>query len=1838
MKKNKLWLWILLGLVLVAAIATGVILLICGQQQQEPAAYESKIYLNVERDRYVSKGYHGVSSRIPDSDGYYRINMAVDGEQTQVLVSDVNLVNRIDFERLMGLTFDENGVVNGILELDEFTGGVAADKFVVVSIQGNTVVCNTSPRYKGIDITFELNENTKIWQIGDFEAMMGLPTYIAEGDQVILIRDKAGNISDAYVFPFVPPGDVYWNLTRMYDTEAQVSTRERDSLGYFVFDFVVNGESKSLRTRDQAVADLIDKHASQAMGLVFDENGDIIEVLNAGNIVCGGGLLCNRYAVTELNGSDFTVKLGATSYSASLSKDCKYFDVSGGSDYLGKPVDGIRVGDKVTVLLDRKGQVCVIYITARLTDSDIYWVVERNQVWNRTTWTTNRKPAADGWYYIKLAGAGKQITVKSRDAELVNQLDSYVCWCVDLDGDKIVRIQDATSRYGGSLFGAFNKLVSIDGNQLTIQKTTTTATATMAEDCIVYNVSTAAITVGEPTDIRQGDTIYGFTDLDGVVRFIFVTSTTYNGQIYWNVNREYDDTNKVTARQKGSDGYYHFEMVVDGKIVWLKTASKEIATKVDMARSRARALKLSGDIILDVLAPNALTHYPGVKADVSWKPVTGVDGNRITVNNNGTDYTFSMASGCKIYNVSTAYERHLGEETIVQPGDYIVTLVNSQNQAVIVYVCGGRQMAFNTNREECSCNSGAYWQPLQQGDQLHSGYYYLTEDIQAPEGGWVLNSAAVHLRLDGHSITANGRAFVVGSGSKLTICDHETRGKLVSSGTTVGAGGLIQISNSTAVVNLYNLDIMAEGLTAENGGAISVSGWLNLYDVHVYGGSATKKGGNICVMPTGTFRMFGGSLQGGEATAGGKNLYTAGNAYLENVTIRGGIDASVADKTFIINGANISEGFFGLDMLAGELILSGDVNITGNYTIDLRLQKDARIRLDGISKNSRVNLIMEKTGVFCEDAKETDASIFGSLDPDNTVHYADGKLSVRAKHTHGLGKDLEEIGFVKLTQDSFDGATQDSSPVKRSGSNYVLAAGSYYLSEDISLPGQILVYDDVDLCLNGKKLTATNSRTFALTGAAMNITDCATEGQICGGTAGNAANILLQGSKGGNNGESSVLNLYAGTLVGGTTTASAGAHGGNVQVYLGTFNIYGGTLTGGAAKGFGGTIYINPGQQLNLYGGQILAGSASKGSCVMAADGAEITLKGLVQVEQIHLGDKKLTVGELEEGSKIGVFSANNGVIASNVQQDWSAMFHCGEDNSVVYNSADKTLSYTFAHMHCICKGVEGHDCAPMGWLGLTQADILEGNYSLDAGVYYYLKEDVTLSKHIMIGSEKTLNLCLNGHTITAPAAARIFVVSGGTLNLTDCGETGSLVATKGATGAAILVQGNGGGASGNYMGTFNLYAGTIRGGAASRGGTIAVTGGTMNMYGGTLLGGTATISGGTVYVEKGQNLNLYGGQITSGTAAVGACLYADEQTHITIDGIEVLESVYLNGTQLVVESVPSEFTTVIDAAASGVLIQNISQADAEKFTTVPEHTLQYDSVEKTLSITLPTLSGHSHCIGNGLDIVEWTGLTQADVLAGNFTATTDHYYYLTENVQLTAPITLTGPDTVLNLCLDQYTLTAPANNRVFIINSATLNLTACQDSGKVVGGQYSKNGGMVYIQGSGGNKGEKGKLNLYGGTLQGGTAGNGGVVYISWGSMSVYGGTIHGGTVTNAAGTIWVNNGQSLNLFGGSILSGTGAKKGNCVLAMQDSVITVGANAQVDEIYLNKAGLQLQTSSQYPLTAQARIGVQMLSPGVFVSKMDQYLEGTFICRNAGMELFWDAQAKALAIIEQNAQ
>lgn len=104
-----------------------------------------------------------------------------------------------------------------------------------------------------------------------------------------------------------------------------------------------------------------------------------------------------------------------------------------------------------------------------------------------------------------------------------------------------------------------------------------------------------------------------------------------------------------------------------------------------------------------------------------------------------------------------------------------------------------------------------------------------------------------------------------------------------------------------------------------------------------------------------------------------------------------------------------------------------------------------------------------------------------------------------------------------------------------------------------------------------------------------------------------------------------------------------------------------------------------------------------------------------------------------------------------------------------------------------------------------------------------------------------------------------------------------------------------------------------------------------------------------------------------------------------------------------------------------------------------------------------------------------------------------------------------------------------------------------------------------------------KGKATMYGGTISGGKAANGGNVYITGGTFAMSGGTISGGTATTSGGNVYLGTSGTFTMTGGTISGGNATKYGGNI-HMAKNTLTVsgsilngtaaagGGNISVDE------------------------------------------------------------------------
>ena len=281
------------------------------------------------------------------------------------------------------------------------------------------------------------------------------------------------------------------------------------------------------------------------------------------------------------------------------------------------------------------------------------------------------------------------------------------------------------------------------------------------------------------------------------------------------------------------------------------------------------------------------------------------------------------------------------------------------------------------------------------------------------------------------------------------------------------------------------------------------------------------------------------------------------------------------------------------------------------------------------------------------------------------------------------GHQCEKIKFKPLAKKDFENVTTESEPVKLHNETvYRLDPGSYYLEEEIAVNEQVLIFGEVNLCLNGMRLSGTHSprtgifsRIFAVSGGTLNICDCCSEtgqGNIQGSYVNQGGAILVQGSGGSANGDLGTVNLYSGIIKGGRAQSG---NGGTVAVTGGTFRMYGGEVTGGAAKLNGGNVYVAPEQTIELLGGTLTDGLATLGSCIYAEPGANVILGGSLSAHQVYLPQgAKIRFSEeapVTEGFSVPVVMEMSGVFAENVETDLSAYFP-----GATYDPAAKTLSF----------------------------------------------------------------------------------------------------------------------------------------------------------------------------------------------------------------------------------------------------------------------------------------------------------------------------------------------------------------------------------------------------------------------------------------------------------------------------------------------------------------------------------------------------------------------------------
>ena len=440
------------------------------------------------------------------------------------------------------------------------------------------------------------------------------------------------------------------------------------------------------------------------------------------------------------------------------------------------------------------------------------------------------------------------------------------------------------------------------------------------------------------------------------------------------------------------------------------------------------------------------------------------------------------------------------------------------------------------------------------------------------------------------------------------------------------------------------------------------------------------------------------------------------------------------------------------------------------------------------------------------------------------------------------------------------------------GGNY------YYLTGDVELTETWVVHmtSPIVLCLNGHNITMKVSGpaievdgTSTGINASLVITDCTGTGTITHAEdrTGSAVKVCGYGS----------FTMYGGTITGNHANGSGG--GVCIEGTNGSFTMYGGTITKNSATGSGGGVYVD-GERSSfiMYGGTITNNSATgSGGGVYVGEETKtyVWVGGNAQIA----------------GNKAGT-NKDSGIYFSDNKQRLSVQNKLITDARIVIDNSDPATyitdsskgNYTLTNgvltapsheSHYLCGSSTHANCTSADCKAKNEVDFKkwDSGDSLPTSGNYYLTKNVTLSTGQPITGDVTL--CLNGYKIEAAPDAIDNILVNGTLTITNCVGSGSIVGVdKKLTGVKIQ----------NNAGTLNLYGGTIRNFAkgVENNGTFNMYGGkltknsqgvsnqrTFNMHGGTITENSGNCNGAGVY--NSGSFTMSGGDITSNTASQGS-------------------------------------------------------------------------------------------------------------------------------------------------------------------------------------------------------------------------------------------------------------------------------------------------------------------------------------------------------------------------------
>jgi len=1468
-----------------------------GDTTPEVPTYE--LYWNADRALYDGKSEAGMSSRMPESDGYFHVRFILDGEEVVLKVQDRKIINKIDVMDLMGLVIDDNGIVVDAMDIKEMPLEKIAWQFYVQSAGKTLIKANSSDSFAGMEVQLEIGDNSGVYDMTGKEGDVGCVATPIEGDRIYGIANLAGEVTHVFI---------YERPTYMLTHEGECQHCKKTVTWY-----------EWVRTDSLPVK-------SGHFQLMND-----VQLIKQQSMSVQDQKIC-----LDLNGKRVDGKSGARVYSMhNAGSHLAIMDTSEGQTGVlaahGKGDQGMVVWVRYGQFhfyggtLDASDATTKIYGTAVSVQKNTYMYMYGGTIIGGTA--SYVKNAETGKYSRGYAGSmyigGKFVM---HDGEIRDGFAQSVTY-------KKNGTSTTTRGYGGNLFVTGTAEVELNGGTIKNGKAGSAGGNIYSESTSVITINGAKIKGGHVTgkgknggsiyiagkstvNLKSGSISGGYSYNAGGNIYVNGTfnmtgGTVSGGKCYNYTTKKLNETSTnfnlfvVNGTFKMYGGRIQGGVgVTDTSSTDKKTATVRLATnaviKSDVEGVKNLTLNTGGII-------NCRVDKLRDKASIGVNTARGLFTNPTLQEN--TDNFFSDIEGAEV--IYTENGLFLGREKCV---------------------CG-KETHIN------GCDGTKYlWGPWISATSLPkvNGNYYLTKDVTTTGQIVVSKGNTVRLDLNGFDTTYNVSALS-SDGYRLYRSAFESL--LVITDTTDAPGSMRSVMKSEAevlaavqakldagdydqakadavikaqkagnfgqvlwarggdivmhngILDGSNLNGSKSGMTvyvaantaAEDGG-VTRKGSFTMYGGTIKGATSTASGCSLYSTSNGIINIHGGIIEGGVSTKGsGGNVYTLGEFYMDGGVIRDGVAYS-SGGNLLVDGAKANATITGnakiLNGQAGDPTLEKDIGRGGNIRVTT---KGAKLTIGGdalISGGIAYRSASDKGGYGGNISVNTDTTMVmtGGTVADGVSEYRSGNIDVcgilqmeGGTVTGGKARYGGNIYVLNGSNREFimTGGTVEKGHATGSGGN-IYALAPVTVSGGVIAEGKAIADSGKPGSNQGGNIYTFS--TLTITGEAV-VRDgytCGYGGNIAGNVDGSLkANITISGKAqilngkvdgqkvkefdggyGGNIRMASNTSLTVkddvliagGSAIGGTynstTGKGGGGQGGNIYLTSAKVQLLGGIIENGTANGGGGNIGSNsPNGSLVLENVIVRNGNAG------TSYGGNIRARGdgikLLQIK----GDTQILNGDAKYGGNICI----EGKAASTIEMSGNAKIaggqvSTGENGPNVYLSTNADFSMTDNAVIDATGSVGKRG-------GAVYMASASANFTMDGDSKLIGTKEAAMT-HGGAAYLRTATIGGNAQIIAGDGATYgngIYMHSG-TLTLKDN-------ALVDATGTKC-----------SYSGALHLYGGevtvqdnvTIKGGEAStNGGAIKIdANSSLLLNGGVIENGKSTNGGGNIFVSGDLEIN----------------------------------------------------------------------------------------------------------------------------------------------------------------------------------------------------------------------------------------------------------------------------------------------------------------------------------------------------------------------------------------------